>query len=258
MKRTLCGAAVACGLAQSASATPREVQIRSIDFENSIVEIFSFSSETEDLTGWRLCTHDDDQVRQYTSPMAPRTISPGQSIYLYWNNDAPGGDPDRINIADLGGFFAGPLDRGPFSIGLYFPGHDGIVMFSDPFDMIDSIQWSIDGLDNNSADERSDEAELAGLWIDQSLWIATTPVSLSIMLTDATGGLLHGPKNYQVNEPVVCLADTNHDGMVTPADFTAWIAAFNADAPECDQNTDGQCTPADFTAWIANFNAGCG
>ncbi len=54
-----------------------------------------------------------------------------------------------------------------------------------------------------------------------------------------------------------CVADTNGDGSLTPADFTAWIAAFNAMAPECDQNADGSCTPADFTAWIANYNAGC-
>lgn len=54
-----------------------------------------------------------------------------------------------------------------------------------------------------------------------------------------------------------CLADTNSDGMLSPADFSAWIAAFNAMAPQCDQNADGSCTPADFTAWIANYNAGC-
>jgi hypothetical protein len=54
-----------------------------------------------------------------------------------------------------------------------------------------------------------------------------------------------------------CLADVNHDGMVTPTDFTAWINAFNNSLPECDQNGDGNCTPTDFTAWIANFNAGC-
>lgn len=54
-----------------------------------------------------------------------------------------------------------------------------------------------------------------------------------------------------------CVADVNGDGMLTPADFTAWIAAFNAGSPECDQNGDGNCTPTDFTAWIANFNAGC-
>jgi len=54
-----------------------------------------------------------------------------------------------------------------------------------------------------------------------------------------------------------CLADVNHDGKVTPTDFTAWINAFNNNLPECDQNGDGVCTPTDFTAWIANFNAGC-
>lgn len=54
-----------------------------------------------------------------------------------------------------------------------------------------------------------------------------------------------------------CLADTNNDGEVTPADFNAWIAAFNADAPECDQNGDGLCAPDDFNAWVLNFNAGC-
>ena len=54
-----------------------------------------------------------------------------------------------------------------------------------------------------------------------------------------------------------CNADTNGDSTLTPADFSAWVAAFNALAPECDQNDDGSCTPADFSAWVANYNAGC-
>jgi 6-phosphogluconolactonase (cycloisomerase 2 family) len=54
-----------------------------------------------------------------------------------------------------------------------------------------------------------------------------------------------------------CLADVNHDGQVTPTDFTAWINAFNNSLPECDQNGDGSCTPTDFTAWISNYNNGC-
>ena len=54
-----------------------------------------------------------------------------------------------------------------------------------------------------------------------------------------------------------CVADTNGDGILSPADFTAWIAAFNAQSAACDQNGDTLCTPADFTAWIANYNAGC-
>ena len=54
-----------------------------------------------------------------------------------------------------------------------------------------------------------------------------------------------------------CLADTNGDGVVSPADFSAWVAAFNAMTPACDQNGDGVCSPADFSAWVANYNAGC-
>ncbi|MEL7484823.1 MAG: GC-type dockerin domain-anchored protein, partial [Planctomycetota bacterium] len=54
-----------------------------------------------------------------------------------------------------------------------------------------------------------------------------------------------------------CKADTNNDGTVSPADFNAWVLAFNTNAPECDQNNDGACSPADFNAWVLNFNAGC-
>ncbi|GAB5497529.1 MAG: hypothetical protein Phyf2KO_26090 [Phycisphaerales bacterium] len=60
-----------------------------------------------------------------------------------------------------------------------------------------------------------------------------------------------------VNTPNDCLADVNGDGAVTPTDFTAWVNAYNNNAPECDQNGDGSCTPTDFTAWVNNFNAGC-
>ena len=56
---------------------------------------------------------------------------------------------------------------------------------------------------------------------------------------------------------LTCLPDTNNDGTLSPADFSAWVAAFNTQAPACDQNDDGSCTPADFSAWVANYNAGC-
>jgi hypothetical protein len=54
-----------------------------------------------------------------------------------------------------------------------------------------------------------------------------------------------------------CRADINGDGLVTPTDFSAWVAAFNARLPACDQNSDGLCNPTDFSAFITNFNAGC-
>ena len=58
-------------------------------------------------------------------------------------------------------------------------------------------------------------------------------------------------------EPAPCLADVNVDGALSPADFTAWISAYNMRDLRADQNNDGMFTPADFTAWIANYNAGC-
>lgn len=56
---------------------------------------------------------------------------------------------------------------------------------------------------------------------------------------------------------VHCLPDINSDGSLSPADFSAWVAAFNSGAPACDQNGDGSCTPADFSSWVTNYNAGC-
>ncbi len=54
-----------------------------------------------------------------------------------------------------------------------------------------------------------------------------------------------------------CIADTNLDGAVTAADFSAWVSAFNAGSDIADQNFDGNVSPADFSAWVANFNQGC-
>ena len=83
---------------------------------------------------------------------------------------------------------------------------------------------------------------------------------IGLAATDGTGWVFGtGGVAWQLDGFLedVCLPDVNGDGMVTPADFTAWINAFNNNLPECDQNGDNACTPADFTAWIANFNAGC-
>lgn len=54
-----------------------------------------------------------------------------------------------------------------------------------------------------------------------------------------------------------CVADVNGDGVTTPADFSAWVAAFNTGSLPCDQNFNGQCSPADFSAWVSNYALGC-
>ena len=77
---------------------------------------------------------------------------------------------------------------------------------------------------------------------DENLPGAAGPVQLTVTFRGRIGA---------------CIADTNGDGILSPADFSAWVSAFNSNAPECDQNGDGTCSPADFSAWVANFNAGC-
>ena len=62
---------------------------------------------------------------------------------------------------------------------------------------------------------------------------------------------------YEERFETACVADVNADGILSPADFSAWVSAFNTMAPECDQNADGACSPADFSAWVGNYNAGC-
>ena len=58
-------------------------------------------------------------------------------------------------------------------------------------------------------------------------------------------------------DPCTNPADMNADDVLSPADFSAWVGAYNAELPEADQNNDGSLTPADFSAWVANYNRGC-
>ena len=65
-----------------------------------------------------------------------------------------------------------------------------------------------------------------------------------------------------ISECTLCPADINGDGVVAPADYTAWLACF-ADpmsSPFCDNadvNNDGSLSPADFTAWLDAFSDEC-
>jgi hypothetical protein len=54
-----------------------------------------------------------------------------------------------------------------------------------------------------------------------------------------------------------CPADLNGDGELTPADFTAWIVAFNAGDLAADLNRNGTLEAADFTAWLISWQNGC-
>ena len=61
--------------------------------------------------------------------------------------------------------------------------------------------------------------------------------------------------DFGVSSDRLC-ADQNQDGLVTAADFSAWIANFNANSLLADVNQDSVVTAADFSAWIAAYNLG--
>ncbi|MGJ8725045.1 MAG: hypothetical protein ACSHYB_10850 [Roseibacillus sp.] len=176
----------------------RAIQMREVDFTTSVIELHNFGTTSQSLNGWRFCSHDDNQTRRYSSSggLNGLTIGAGESLFIHFLNNAPAGDDTAINISGRGNF-ATPLDRGPYAIQLYFQTSFGVGA-----NIADHLQWSIDGVDNINADERSDEAEDGGVWTDQSLWIATTAESEKVTLTDTTGSILHSPSNYQTTEPV--------------------------------------------------------
>ena len=91
--------------------------------------------------------------------------------------------------------------------------------------------------------------------------LSCTLLDDSIVSFELNEGFVFGEDRFRAGAILTikgpCLADTNGDGVVSPADFSVWVAAFNSLSPECDQNNDGTCSPADFSAWVANYNAGC-
>ncbi|MEO1583909.1 MAG: 5'-nucleotidase C-terminal domain-containing protein [Planctomycetota bacterium] len=66
-----------------------------------------------------------------------------------------------------------------------------------------------------------------------------------------------GGEGRIVNLWQLCPADSNTDGVLTPADLQAWIDLFNTGNVGADVNKSGENTPSDFSAWIQAYNAGC-
>ena len=99
-----------------------EIQFKSVDFQNNVVELFNFGNSQVGLDGWHFCTHDENQIRQYSSPSGLNgiTLAAGASLFIYWDNNAPVEDTNNINLISIGGGgFAIPFDRGPFGMQLY-------------------------------------------------------------------------------------------------------------------------------------------
>lgn len=254
--RCICAVLFPFALSLSAVAAPRDVKIDSIDLAAGVVELTNHGSEAQSLNGWRFCSNNTSVVLQYTgaSGLNGRTLTPGQSLYVHLNNDAPA-DPDRVNRSALGGVFA-PLDETAFALAIYFPDGNGVVNFNLGSQIADFLQFSLNGANNTTANIRTDEAVNGGVWASLTDWIDITTFSTGIQLVD-TASVVSDSSDFAVTEP--CLADLAEPfGTLNFFDVSAFLGAFNAQQPSADLAAPfGLWNFFDVSAFLAAFNAGC-
>lgn len=227
----------------------RFVQIRSIDLTTSVMELYNSGTNSQSLAGWRFCTHDEDQVRRYSSAggLNSFTLAPGESLFIHFDDDADPADPQAVNVITIGGTFARPLDAaGAYGAQIYINSS-----FGSGAAIADHIQFSIDGVDNTSADDRSDEAE-GEVWVDQNDWVAISLDTEMIVLDAASlNNELHSPSDYSVVDPVI-VGDFDGDGDVTFLDIQPFIDGLSSGnfLPVGDINQDGQFDFNDIAPFI--------
>ena len=100
--------------AVAAAPSVRDVQIKTVDFVTGIMELHNFGPGGQGLDGWQFCTHDENQIKQYSglTGLNGVSIEAGTSLFIHFNNDAPV-VANHINRSSIGGSWAEPLDPGP-------------------------------------------------------------------------------------------------------------------------------------------------
>ncbi len=190
-------------------------------------------------TGVPLLTETEIAINGDLTPIGPDSLdSQIGDLAQYITLPTPANTEPTVTIAS-------PSDGATFLEGQSVD-FDADALDAEDGDLSASLDWtsSIDGAIGTGA-----------AFSISTLSVGTHTIAASVQ----DSGTLTGEDTISVTieEDPTCVADTNGDGALSPADFNAWILAFNAQAPACDQNGDGLCTPADFNAWVANFNDGC-
>ena len=226
----------------------REVQIRNIDLANQTIEIHNFGTIPRSLSGWRFCTHNESVVRRYSSGagLVGVVLQPGQSLFVMYNNDASAAN--EINISALGAF-AQPFDAdGAYAIQLYFQ-----TPFGTGANIADHVQFSLDGVDNTTADFRSGVAE-GQVWTNQNAWVSVSESTTSISLNaGAENREINGPADYTVTGAAILLGDVSLDEMVDFSDIAPFIAVLSGGGFQLEADIDESGT-VDFSD-IAGFIA---
>lgn len=208
MKNRLFAAVCACiislpaqGICQTAGSA-EDVQIRSIDFDNQVLELYNFGADTRTMDGWRFCSHDENVGFRYTSPtgMDGLSLSAGEALLFHWDNDAA--SANAMNINALGGGWIDDLSANgvgeAISIGLFRS-----APFGSADNMIDHIQYSYNGVDVAGANNRGTVAVTAGLWTATDDWVSTSADSASLQLVvdpfPGASGSTHSASSYSVS-----------------------------------------------------------
>ncbi|MEM8712574.1 MAG: hypothetical protein AAGG01_16595, partial [Planctomycetota bacterium] len=186
-----------CLTATASAQTNRSVQIRSVDFDRGLIEVFNFGTADADLSGWRFCSFDQNDSFVYSGSggLSGVSVEAGTSLFVHFNDDAPAGDADRINRSDVGSF-ATPLSSEAWGLALFDPPAGGSVSFGNSGQMADYVQWNRRGASNGNASTRAGQAVSQGLWTARTDFVSTTVGTGRIDLTDGDGGLAHGPGTY--------------------------------------------------------------
>lgn len=232
----------------------RDIQIVKVHLGRRVLQLQNLGTTTIDLTGWRFCSHDDAVIRRYSGAngLSGRTLAAGGSLFVHFNGDAPA-SANAVNSSALGGQFAN-IDNGPIGISLYFPGAGGTVSFADGTTQADHLQWSIGGVSDPTADERSDEAVAGGTWTAIADWISTAATSEVISLRDLSGAELHGPANYLVLD---CEFDLDLSGSLDFFDLLTFLNGLSTNDPISDLNLDGSLDFFDVITFLSGLASGC-
>jgi len=194
-------------VAAQSSGSEEDVQFRSIDFENQVLEIHNFGSSGRDLDGWRFCTHDVSDGFDYTSSAGLNgvTLGAGESLSIHWNDDASGAD--AINISSLGGSWVDDLSVNGFGDGISLNLYRN-SSFGSATSIVDHIQYSFEGADvGGQANPRGNVAINAGLWENTTDWVAVDESSIGLELDDnpfpSDSGATHSSSSYAVSVSAV-------------------------------------------------------
>ena len=191
--------------AQSATTLQRRVQIVNVDFTTGIVEVRNLGNTTQSLTGWVFNSQNATQDRRFTAETGLNNVNlaANQSLFIYFNNNSPGGNLRR-NLSSLGGnSLATPLSPNGYVLQLFINSN-----FNNQNALVDHLQWNISGARIGLFDQKAAQARTELLWPGASSYISTTSLSQSINLTDLSGDINSTPTDFQVTEPAVAFPET--------------------------------------------------